>query len=353
MGINIDILLRTLVIKKASDLHLQSGSPPIFRVNGELNFSDLGPLNSKDIEKYVNSIMTQEQRNIFNNTHHLDFSYYVQGTARFRVNAYKQRGCIGAVMRFIPFEIPSFEDLGLPSVVKELAMKPNGLVLVTGPTGSGKSTTLAAIIGYINSQLKGHIITIEDPIEFVHQNKLCEINQRELGIDTDSFASALRDSLREDPDVILVGEMRDLETIANAITAAETGHLVFATLHTNDAVQTVDRIIDVFPTHQQPQIRMQLSATLRGVIAQVLLRKKDGSGRVAAYEIMTANHAVRNIIKEGRTNQIYSTMQTGRQEGMQVLEQSLEALCRNGTVSVEEAMAKVNDPKAFERIFKE
>ncbi|MDD5691739.1 MAG: type IV pilus twitching motility protein PilT [Candidatus Omnitrophica bacterium] len=349
---NIDILLRTLVIKKSSDLHFQAGSPPIFRVNGELSFSDLSPLSSKDIEKYLFSIMTKEQKEEFDKSHHFDFSYSVPGIARFRVNVYQQRGCAGAVMRCIPFEIPTMDELGLPPVVKELATKPNGLILVTGPTGSGKSSTLAAIIGYINNSIKGHIVTIEDPLEFIHQNKLCEINQREVGIDTDSFAAALRDVLREDPNVILVGEMRDLETISNAITAAETGHLVFATLHTNDAVQTVDRMIDVFPSHQQPQIRTQLASTLRAVIAQKLLRKKDGSGRIAAFEIMVANSAIKHLIKEGHTNQIYTAIQTGRQEGMQAMEQSLKNLCQAGVISAEEATHNANDPKAFELALK-
>ena len=350
MATNIDILLRTLVVKKASDLHLQADSPPIFRVNGELSFSDLDPLSPKDIEKYVYSIMTQQQRDVFEKTHRFDFSYSVPGIGRFRANAYRQRGCVGAVMRFIPFEIPAIDDLGLPPIVKELAKKPNGLVLITGPTGSGKSTTLAAIIDHINTFLKGHIITIEDPIEFLHRNKLCEINQREVGEDTESFAAALKDALREDPNVILVGELRDLDTISNAITAAETGHLVFATLHTNDAAQTVDRIVDVFPPHQQPQVRIQLSATLRAVIAQTLLRKKDGSGRVAAFEIMLANTAIKALIKDGKTNQIYTSIQTGRQEGMQLMEYALQTLCKNGIVSKEEAMSKANDPKALERV---
>jgi len=349
---NIDILLRTLVIKKSSDLHFQAGSPPIFRVNGELSFSDLSPLSSKDIEKYMDSIMTKEQKEEFNRSHRFDFSYSVPGIARFRVNVYQQRGCVGAVMRCIPFEIPTMEELGLPPIIKELATKPNGLILVTGPTGSGKSTTLAAIIGYINSNMRGHIITIEAPLEFIHQNKLCEINQREVGIDTDSFAAALRDTLREDPNVILVGEIRDLDTISNAITAAETGHLVFATLHTNDAAQTVDRMIDVFPPHQQPQIRTQLASSLKAVIAQKLLRKKDGSGRIAAFEIMVANSAIKHLIKEGNTHQIYSSIQTGRQEGMQAMEQSLKDLYQAGLISLEEAMHKANDPKALELVLK-
>jgi twitching motility protein PilT len=251
-------------------------------------------------------------------------------------------------MRVVPFETLSMEDLGVPPVVKELAKKPNGLVLVTGPTGSGKTTTLAAIIDHINASRKGHIITIEDPIEFLHSNKSCLIDQREVGRDTESFSIALVDALREDPDVILVGEMRDLETISNAITAAETGHLVFATLHTNNAAETVNRIIDVFPSHQQPQIRSQLASALRGVIAQTLLRKKDGSGRMAAFEVMVDTPAIKALIKDSKTHQIYSAIQTGRQFGMQLMDDSLKALCQKGLVSVEEAAGKAVDPKAFE-----
>lgn len=349
MRTDIDILLRTLVIKKASDLHFQAGSPPIFRVNGDLIFSDLESLAPQDVEKYVYSVMTENQKKEFDTTHRLDLSYSVPGIARFRVNVYRQRGLLGAAMRFIPFEIPTIDELGLPPVVKELAANPHGLVLVTGSSGCGKSTTLAAIASHINSQKKGHIITIEDPIEFIHKNNLCLINQREVGVDTDSFAGALRDALREDPDIILVGEMRDLETISNAVTAAETGHLTFATLHTPDASQAVDRIIDAFPLHQQPQIRIQLAASLRGVIAQTLLRRKDGSGRVAAFEVMKVNSAIRDLIKEGKTNQIYSAIQAGSEEGMQLLEHSLKALYQNGIISLEEAMSKARDPRAFEK----
>lgn len=350
MKTDIDTLLRTLVIKKASDLHLQAGSPPIFRIHGELEVTDLAPLTSKEIEeRFVNTIMDEEQKEKFKEEHHIDLSYAVPGVSRFRVNVFKQRGNVGAVMRVIPFEIPTLDELGLPPVIEDLAANPHGIILVTGPTGSGKSTTLAAIVDYINTQRKAHIITIEDPIEFAFTNKSCLINQRELGKDTNSFADALRDALREDPDVILVGEMRDLDTISNAITAAETGHLVFATLHTNDAAQTVDRIIDVFPPFQQEQIRTQLASTIRGVVCQTLLRKKDGSGRVAAFEIMITTTAIRNLIKTGNTHQIYSAIQTGRREGMQLLTQSLKELCRKGLVSVEEAMSKASDPKAFKQ----
>ena len=353
MKTDIDTLLRSLVIKKASDLHLQAGSPPVFRIHGELTVTDLAALTSEEIEEmFVNSILDEEQQETFKRTHHIDLSYSVPGVSRFRVNIFKQRGNVGAVIRVIPFEIPTIDELGLPPVIKELAAKPHGLVLVTGPTGSGKSTTLAAIIDYINSIRKDHIITIEDPIEFHFANKNCLINQREVGKDTESFATALRDALREDPDVILVGELRDLETISNAVTAAETGHLVFATLHTNDASQTLDRLVDVFPPHQQEQIRTQLAATLQGVIAQTLLRKKDGSGRVAAFEILVVNTAIRNLIKTGKTHQIYSAIQTGQQEGMQLLTQALKELCQEGIVSKEEAISKITDAKEFEELLK-
>ncbi len=354
MKTDIDTLLRTLVIKKASDLHLQAGSPPIFRIHGELEITDLAPLTSEEIEaRFVDTIMDKEQKKKFEDDHHIDLSYAVPGVARFRVNVFQQRGNVGAVMRVIPYEIPTIDELGLPPIVKELASNPHGLILVTGPTGSGKSTTLAAIIDYINARDKAHIITIEDPIEFAFAGKSCLINQRELGKDTNSFADALRDALREDPDVILVGEMRDLDTISNAITAAETGHLVFATLHTNDAAQTVDRIIDVFPTDQQEQIRTQLAATLLGVVSQTLLKKKDGTGRVAAFEILVANGAVRNLIKTGKTNQINSILQTGRQEGMRLLAQSLKELCRDDIVTAEEAMSKVTEPKEFKALLRD
>ncbi len=344
----IDTLLRTLAIKKASDMHLQAGSSPVFRVHGELAFSDLEAVPNEEIEKYVYSIMNAEQKERFLKTHHLDLSYSVPGIARFRANVFRQRGNVGIVMRMIPFDIPTIEDLGLPSIITDLASRPNGLILFTGATGSGKSTSLAAIINYINNTRKAKIITIEDPLEFVHSNRLSVIDQREVGLDTESFSMALRDALREDPDVILVGEMRDLDTISNAITAAETGHLVFATLHTNDSVQAIDRMIDVFPPHQQAQVRSQLSVTLQAVIAQTLLKRKDAAGRVAAFETMIVNSAVRNLIKEGKTMQIYNVIQTSKQEGMQPMRDFLKQLCQKGLVTAEEAAAKVPDAKVFE-----
>ena len=350
MRTDIDVLLRTLVIKKASDLHFQAGSSPVFRINGELFFSDIKPMSAKEVEEYAHSVLSKDQIAQFEKNGYIDFSYAVPSIARFRVNVYRQRGNVGIAARVIPFEIPAVEDLGLPSVVKDLAAKPNGLVLFTGPTGSGKTTSLAAIMGHINNSFKKHIITIEDPIEFVHQNESSMFNQREVGTDTESFALALKNALREDPNIILVGEMRDLDTISNAITAAETGHLVFATLHTSDAAQTVDRLVDVFPAHQQAQIRIQLSAVLKGIIVQTLLRKKDKSGRIAAFEILLMNKGTANLIKEGKTNQLYSSMQTGQQKGMQTLERSLAELCKKGVITAEEAKTKANDVEGFEQL---
>lgn len=304
------------------------------------------------MSEYVHSISREEHRKRLTEFNHVDISYDLPGVARFRVNIFRQRGHLGLAMRAIPIEVPTVQELDLPPVVVELATKPNGLILVTGPTGSGKTTTLAAIIDFINTNRKAHIITIEDPIEFLHGNKSCMINQREVGLDTPSFSAALRDSLREDPDVILVGEMRDLDTISNAITAAETGHLVFSTLHTNDVAQSVDRIIDVFPPHQQPQIRTQLAASLQGIVAQTLLKKKDGSGRVAAFETLIANSAIKNLIKEGKTNQIYNVVQTSRHENMQLMQDSLKNLYKKGTITLEEAMKNVSNVKAFEQLVK-
>ncbi|MBU0743977.1 MAG: type IV pilus twitching motility protein PilT, partial [Gammaproteobacteria bacterium] len=330
MRTDIDVLLRTLMIRKASDLHFQAGTRPVFRIDGELFFSDMEPMSANEVEEYAYSILSEEQKERFNKNNYIDFSYEVQSVARFRVNIYRQRGNVGIAARLIPFEIPTIEELGLPSVVRDLATKPNGLVLFTGPCGCGKTTSLAAITEYINTNFKKHIITIEDPVEFVHHNVSSMINQREVGSDTESFGMALKNALREDPNIILVGEMRDLDTISNAITAAETGHLVFATLHTSDAAQTIDRMIDVFPAHQQVQIRIQLGAVLKGVVVQSLLRKVDGSGRVAAFEVLVMDAGAANLIKEGRTNQIYSFIQTGRQLGMQTFESSLVDLCKKG-----------------------
>ncbi len=349
---HIDILLRTLVIKKASDLHLQVGSAPVFRVNGEMHFSNLEPLSRADINGYINRMLTHERKGVLHEKNRIDLSYSIPNLARFRVNIFRQRGEFSIAMRVIPFTIPTLEGIegieGMPSVVQTLASKPNGLILVTGPTGSGKSTTLAAIINYINFTRNAHIITIEEPIEFLYRNKASLIEQREVGADTVNFSVALRDALREDPDVILVGEMRDLETISNAITAAETGHLVLATLHTNDAVQAIDRIIDVFPPHQQSQIRAQLASSLQGVIAQILVRKKDGSGRLAGIEIMIANPAVKNLIRESKTQHIYNVMQTSRQDGMQLLKDSLRKLQQDGKVTLEEIKGKTEDHRHVE-----
>ncbi|MFC1590780.1 type IV pilus twitching motility protein PilT [Candidatus Omnitrophota bacterium] len=345
---DLDSLLKALVEKSGSDLHLQAGSPPIFRIYGDLIFSEDDKLTSEDIEKHVYGIMNKDQKETFLRDKHLDLSYSLSGIGRFRVNVFRQRGFVGSVMRAIPDKIPTIEQLGLPPIVKDFASKPNGLVLVTGPTGSGKSTTLAAIIDYINGNRKAHIITVEDPIEFLHSNKSCAVNQRELGTDTASFALAVRDALREDPDVILAGEMRDLDTISNVITAAETGHLVFSTLHTNNAAQTVDRMVDVFPPHQQPQVRMQLSSVLRGVIAQILLKKIDGSGRVAAFEVMVGNSPIRALIKDGKTSQIPSTIQMGRKDGMQSMDNFLMELVKKKQVSMEEACDKAIDRTAFD-----
>ncbi len=349
---HIDSLLKALVVKKGSDLHLQVDARPVFRIHGELTFTDLDPVSENEMSEYVHSISKEEHRKRLSEYHHVDISYDLPGVARFRVNIFKQREHLGLAMRAIPIDVPTVQDLDLPPVVVDLATKPNGLVLVTGPTGSGKTTTLAAIIDYINTHRKAHIITIEDPIEFLHGNKSCVINQREVGLDTPSFSAALRDSLREDPDVILVGEMRDLDTISNAITAAETGHLVFSTLHTNDVAQSVDRIIDVFPPHQQSQIRTQLAASLQGIVAQTLLKKKDGSGRVAAFETMVANSAIKNLIREGKTNQIYNVVQTSRQDHMQLMQDSLKDLYKKGTITLEEAMGRVSNVKAFEQLVK-
>jgi twitching motility protein PilT len=344
----IDTLLRTAVIKKASDLYLHAERSPVFRVNGELVYSDLEPLQSHDIESYVHSIMQPEQKEKFQSTHHLDLSHSVPDIARFRVNIFKQKGQTGAVLRYIPFEIPTIKDLGLPAIVEELTTRPHGLILVTGPTGSGKSTTLAAMLQHINRTRKAHIITIEDPIEYIHTDDLSVIDQREVGSDTATFAEGLRDALREDPDVILVGEMRDLDTIAMALTAAETGHLVLSTLHTIDAAQAVDRMVDVFPPHQQPQVRAQLSLSLEAILSQLLLRKKDGKGRIAAFETLVATPAIRNLIKEAKTAQIYHIIQTGREHGMQLMPDYLKELCQKDLVSFEEASKCLPNPKALE-----
>jgi twitching motility protein PilT len=315
-----------------SDLHLSSGSKPLVRLHGELQPLDDTVLTRDQVHKMIYEILNDEQRRVFEESRDLDFAIELGEVARFRVNVFNQRNGEGAVFRVIPTQIRSFQDLGLPDVFQMLATRENGLVLVTGPTGSGKSTTLAAMIDLINQTTRKHIITLEDPIEFVHRSQSCLVNQREIGSHTKSFAAALRAALREDPDVILVGEMRDLETISLALTAAETGHLVFATLHTKSAPKTIDRIIDAFPPAQQQQIRVQLAEALQGVISQILLPTKDKKGRAAAFEIMVANIAIRNLIREAKTHQMPSTIQTGTQLGMQSLEQALRNLVMQGRV---------------------
>ncbi|ABG04131.1 pilus retraction ATPase PilT [Rubrobacter xylanophilus DSM 9941] len=334
----------------ASDLHLTAGSPPAVRVDGEVRPLDHPPLTPVATRDLVYDILTDEQRRRLENDWELDFSYSVPGAARFRVNVYFQRGSLGAAFRAIPHEIKGLGELGLPEAVEGLTEKPRGLVLVTGPTGSGKSTTLAAMIDRINETRSGHIMSIEDPIEFLHRHKRCIVNQREVSSDTRSFAAALRHVLRQDPDVILVGEMRDLETISLAVTAAETGHLVFGTLHTQDAPQTVDRIVDVFPPHQQAQVRAQLANALQGIVTQTLLRRRDGRGRVVACEVLVATPGVRNLIREGKNHQLYSAMQTGGKFGMQTLDAALAGLVRRGVVSPEEAGRHASNPDELRRL---
>lgn len=344
-------LLMEVVNRKASDLHLSASARPTVRVRGRLSQLEQYPvLEAADTREIVYSILTGDQRQRLETDWQLDFAYSVPGYARFRVNAYFQRGALGAAFRLIPYELTSIDELGLPRVVHEMTRKPRGFVLVTGPTGSGKSTSLAAMVNEINETREEHIMTIEDPIEFLHPHKRCLVNQRELGADAQSFADALKAALRQDPDVILVGEMRDLETISTALTAAETGHLVFATLHTQDTAQTIDRIIDVFPSHQQGQVRVQLSVALQGIITQQLLPTADGSGRVAACEVLVPSAAVRNLIREGKTHQIYSTLQTGSALGMQTMDAALATLVRNGVVTQKLAESRSSAPEELRRL---
>ena len=345
-----DELLREAVASKASDLHITVGVPPALRLNGDLIFTNRKVFMPPDTRAALEAITTVEQRTKFDQTGELDFSYAIPGLSRFRVNAFRQRGTIAIVIRLVADKIPTLEQLGHPEVLKTLALKSRGLVLVTGPTGSGKSTTLAAMINLINLTRSCHVITLEDPIEYLHKHSKCIINQRELHADTSSFSIALRAALREDPDVILVGEMRDPETIATAITAAETGHLVFATLHTGDAAQTIDRIIDVFPPYQQQQIRIQLSLTLQGIVAQQLLPRVDETGRIAALEILIATPAIRNLIREGKTHQIISAIQTGGKLNMQSMDNALRDLYRRGIISYEEALSRSMDQDTFMRL---
>ena len=343
----IDQLLRVMHQQKASDLHLVVGSPPIFRLHGELVRTNYRELTADNMRALFYEIMTEEQRRQFEERMDLDFAYEVPGVARFRVNLFMQRKGMGAVLRTIPSEILSADQLGLPEAIRRFCDLNKGLVLVTGPTGSGKSTTLAAMIDLINETKAHHILTIEDPVEFVHKSKKSLINHREVGTHTLSFAAALKAALREDPDVILVGEMRDLETISLGITAAETGHLVFGTLHTNSAAKTVDRLLDVFPPEQQPQIRAMLAESLRGVVSQQLLRRADGKGRVAAHEILVCTPAISNLIREGKTHLIPGAIQTGRKEGMILMDQSIKDLLSAGVITAEEAYAKAHNKAEF------
>ena len=341
----IDDLLETTVALGASDLHVAVGSHPVIRLNGSLDRLDQFPrLSADDTQRLLYRILSTEQQKHLEINRQIDVSYSIPGLARFRVNVYFQRESLGGAFRMIPAELKTLEDLGLPTQLHELSKKPRGLVLVTGPTGSGKSTTLAAVVDEINRTRDDHIMTIEDPIEFLHRHKRCIVNQREIGPDAVSFADALRGALRQDPDVILLGEMRDLETISTAITAAETGHLVFATLHTQDAPSTIDRLIDVFPAAQQEQIRVQLAATIQGIVTQTLLPTVDGKGRVAALEILLPDDAVRNLIRQAKVEQIYSVMQTNTGRGMQTLEQALVDLVTRGIITQEVAMSRSSRP---------
>jgi twitching motility protein PilT len=345
-----DLLLHVLE-QGCSDLHLTAGARPTVRRTGSLMpLDDYPTLTPQVVQKTMYAIMSGKQRETFEEELELDFAYSLPGRARFRVNVYKQRDALGAAFRLIPFEIKRLEDLGVPPTVSNFAMLPRGFVLVTGPTGSGKSTTLASVVDLANRNRRDHIMTVEDPIEFLHEHKGCLVNQREVGEDTWSFKNALKHVLRQDPDVILVGEMRDLETIEIALTAAETGHLVMATLHTQDAAQTVDRVIDVFPPSQQQQVRVQLAGALQGVVCQQLLKTSDGKGRVVATEVLVATPAIRNLIREGKTHQIYSALQAGGKFGMQTMDQHLAELVRKGRVSYDAALEKCHHVEDFNRL---
>ena len=347
----IDDVLREMHRLGASDVHLTAGTAPMVRINGTLRPLDqFGVMMPEPLRRSLFAILTQKQREKFESTLELDLSYAVRSLARFRVNLYQQRESVGAAFRVIPYEIKPLEELGVPTSVGSFAGLPRGLVLVTGPTGSGKSTTLASIIDLANRTREDHIMTVEDPIEFLHRHKKCIVNQREVGADTHSFANALKHVLRQDPDIILVGEMRDLETISVALTAAETGHLVFATLHTQDAAQTIDRIIDVFPSGQQAQIRTQLAAAIQGVVCQTLAKKANGTGRVAATEVMIATPAIRNLVREGKTHQIYSAMQAGADQGMHTMDQHLAELVKRGKITYEVGLEKAHHVEDFNKL---
>jgi twitching motility protein PilT len=351
MTLNLRALLEEMIQRDASDLHITAAERPKLRVDGDIVDSSVPDvLTPKDTLQLAYSVLTENQKKRFETEDELDFSFGIQNLARFRGNVFKQRGCVAMVIRMIPFNVRTFQELGLPPVIAKLAERPRGLILVTGPTGSGKSTTLAAIIDKINKERKGHIITVEDPIEFIHKHQSCIVNQREIGTDTKTFAAALKYALREDPDVILVGEMRDLETVAAALTIAETGHLVLATLHTNSAAESINRIIDVFPSNQQSQVRAQLAFVLEGVITQTLLPKAKGRGRCMAAEIMVATPAILALIRDDKIHQIYSAMQSGKKFGMQTMNDALYLLYTSREVSQEECERVSHDPKEFLRM---
>src|SRR5687767_8116912 len=351
MSLNLRALLQEMIERDASDLHLTAGERPKVRIDGEItNATVEHVLTPKDTLQLAYSVLTEQQKKRFELDDELDFSFGIQNLARFRGNVFKQRGCVSMVVRQIPHTIKTFDQLGLPPVIAKMADKPRGLVLVTGPTGSGKSTTLAAMIDKINRERKGHIITVEDPIEFIHRHQGCIVNQREVGTDTKSFANALKYALREDPDVILIGEMRDLETIAATLTIAETGHLAFATLHTNSAAEAINRIIDVFPSHQQSQVRAQLAFVLEGIVTQTLLPKAQGKGRVMAAEILVVTPAIRALIRDDKVHQIYSSMQAGKKWGMQTLNDALYQLYMNREVTADECLRVSGDPTEFQRM---
>jgi twitching motility protein PilT len=350
-GINLRVLLEEMIERDASDLHVTAGERPKLRIDGEIQNSNLEfVMSPKDTMQLAYSVLTENQKKRFEMDDELDFSFGIQNLARFRGNCFKQRGCVSMVIRQIPFSIKTFDDLHLPDVIRKMAERPRGLVLVTGPTGSGKSTTLAAMIDKINKERKGHIITVEDPIEFIHRHQGCIVNQREVGTDTKSFQASLKYALRQDPDVILIGEMRDLDTIQAALTISETGHLAFATLHTNSAAEAINRIIDVFPSHQQSQVRAQLAFVLEGVITQTLLPKAKGRGRAMAAEILVVTPAVRALIRDDKIHQIYSTMQSGKKYGMQTMNDALYQLYMQREVAVDECLRASHDPNEFLRM---
>ena len=353
-SVNLRSLLEEMIERDASDLHITAGDKPKLRIDGEIENANVDTvLSPKDTMQLAYSILTENQKKRFETEDELDFSFGIQNLARFRGNCFKQRGCVSLVIRQIPFNVRTFEELGLPAAVAQMAEKPRGLVLVTGPTGSGKSTTLAAMIDKINRERKGHIITVEDPIEFIHRHQSCIVNQREVGTDTKSFATALKYALREDPDTILVGEMRDLETIQAALTIAETGHLCLATLHTNSAAEAINRVIDVFPSHQQEQVRAQLAFTLEGIITQTLLPRAKGRGRAMAAEILVVTPAIRALIRDAKVHQIYSLMQGGKKYGMQTLNDALYQLYVAREVEMDECLRVTSDPNEFMRMIGE